>query len=160
MNFIHSVIFTIKMGSGFILFITTMSVVIETYPAVQYQSVKDIRCFPHYTQVYCTTTYCLCRYFKTFCKCTLNFVTPRIWRFFFVCVPLLTLPNQVSNLFGTGRGAQIYKIGLEMGVTIGGGAAKSGKKTHLLADICTHHPISRFSTYFLVVQSSTSYVEH
>ena len=36
------------------------------------------------------------------------------------------------NLFGVGRGQQIYKNGLAMGVIIGGDAAKSGKSTHLL----------------------------
>ena len=30
------------------------------------------------------------------------------------------------------------KVGLAVGVTIGGDAAKSGKKTNLLADICTY----------------------
>ena len=49
-----------------------------------------------------------------------------------ISVPLLTWPNQVSNLFGVGRRLQIYKIVLAMGVTIGGDAAKSGKNTHLL----------------------------
>ena len=38
----------------------------------------------------------------------------------------------MSNLFGVGRGPQIYKIGLAMGITIGGDATKSGKNTHLL----------------------------
>ena len=38
----------------------------------------------------------------------------------------------MSNLFGVGRGPQIYKNVLAMGVTIGGDAAKSGKNTHLL----------------------------
>ena len=38
----------------------------------------------------------------------------------------------MSNLFGVGRGPQIYKNGLEMGVTIEGDASKSGKNTNLL----------------------------
>ena len=29
--------------------------------------------------------------------------------FFSICGPILTWPNQVSNLFGVGRGTQIYK---------------------------------------------------
>ena len=36
------------------------------------------------------------------------------------------------NLFGVGRGPQIYKKRTKMGVTIGGDAAKSGKNTHLV----------------------------
>ena len=51
---------------------------------------------------------------------------------FFVCGPLLTLPTQVSNIFGVGRGPKIYKIGLSRGVTIGGNATKIGKNNHLL----------------------------
>ena len=46
--------------------------------------------------------------------------------------PLLTWTAYVSNIFGVGRGPQIYKIGLAIGVAIGGDAAKSDKKTHLL----------------------------
>ena len=38
----------------------------------------------------------------------------------------------MPNIFGVGRGTQIYKNGLAMGVTIGGNAAKSGNNTHLL----------------------------
>ena len=38
----------------------------------------------------------------------------------------------MSNIFGVGRGAINLKIGLAMGVTIGGNAAKSDKKAHLL----------------------------
>ena len=38
----------------------------------------------------------------------------------------------MSNLFGVGRGLQIYKNGLEIGVTIRGDAAKIGKNTYLL----------------------------
>ena len=38
----------------------------------------------------------------------------------FVAVPLLTWPTKMSNLFGVGRGTQIYKNRLEMGVKIGG----------------------------------------
>ena len=38
----------------------------------------------------------------------------------------------MSNLFGVGRGTQIYKIGIVMGVKIGGDADKSGNDTHLL----------------------------
>ena len=48
------------------------------------------------------------------------------------CVTLLTQPTQVSHIFGVGRGPQIYKIGLETEVTIGGDAAESFKNTHLL----------------------------
>ena len=38
----------------------------------------------------------------------------------------------MSNIFGVERGPQIYKNGLEMGVTIEGDASKIGKNTHLL----------------------------
>ena len=40
------------------------------------------------------------------------------------------------NPFGVGREPQIYKFGLAMEVKIVGGAAKSGKNTHLLVVIC------------------------
>ena len=46
---------------------------------------------------------------KKFWKCTLKFVVPRIWWKEIVCIPLLTWPTKVSNLFGVGRGAQTYK---------------------------------------------------
>ena len=36
------------------------------------------------------------------------------------------------NLFGVGRGPQIFKNSLEMGLKIDGDADKSGKNTHLL----------------------------
>ena len=39
---------------------------------------------------------------------------------FFVYSPLLINPIQVSNLCGVGGGPQIYKSGLELGMTIGG----------------------------------------
>ena len=51
----------------------------------------------------------------------------------FVCVPLLTWPTQVSNLFGVGRERKSTKNGLTLGLTIGGGAAKNCKNTHLFA---------------------------
>ena len=38
----------------------------------------------------------------------------------------------MSNLFGVGRGPQIYKIGISMGVTIGGDAEIFCKNAHLL----------------------------
>ena len=38
----------------------------------------------------------------------------------------------MSNIFSVGMGPQIFKTVLAMGVTIGGGAAKSGKNTILL----------------------------
>ena len=38
----------------------------------------------------------------------------------------------MSNLFDVGKGLQIYKKRLEMGVTIGVDSAISGKNTHLL----------------------------
>ena len=46
---------------------------------------------------------------EKFWKCTSNFVAPRIWWKKIVCGPLLTWPTQVSNIFGVGRGPQIYK---------------------------------------------------
>ena len=41
----------------------------------------------------------------------------------------------MSDIFGVGRGHKSTKIGPAMGVTIGGGAAKIGKNTHLLVVI-------------------------
>ena len=38
----------------------------------------------------------------------------------------------MSNIFSVGRGRKIYKIGLAMGIKIGGDDSKSGKNTHLL----------------------------
>ena len=40
------------------------------------------------------------------------------------------------NLFGVGRGTKIYKNGLEIRVTIGGDAVKTGKNTHLVVVMC------------------------
>ena len=42
----------------------------------------------------------------------------------------------MSNLFGVGRGQQIYKNVLAMGVKIGGGAVKIGKNSPLLVLMC------------------------
>ena len=39
------------------------------------------------------------------------------------------------NIFGVRRVSQILKIGLAMGVKIGGDTSKSGKNTHLLVII-------------------------
>ena len=47
----------------------------------------------------------------------------------FICGPLLTYPKTVSVLEG---GRKSARIGLAMGVTMGGDAAKSGHNTHLL----------------------------
>ena len=41
----------------------------------------------------------------------------------------------MSNLFGVGRGPQIYKIWTRNGVTIGDDAAKIVKNTHLLVEM-------------------------
>ena len=40
------------------------------------------------------------------------------------------------NLLSVGKGPQIYKIGLEMGGTIGGDDAKNAKNSHLLVIMC------------------------
>ena len=69
---------------------------------------------------------------EKFCKCTSNFVAPRIWWNSFVCGPLSTWPTQVSNLFSVGRGQQIYKNWTDDEGDNWGDAAKSGKNTHLL----------------------------
>ena len=42
----------------------------------------------------------------------------------------------MCNIFGVGRGMQIYKNGLAMGVAIRGNSAKSGKNTNLLVIMC------------------------
>ena len=46
---------------------------------------------------------------EKFCKCTSNFVAPRIQSIFFICVLLSTCPTNMANLFVVGRGLQIYK---------------------------------------------------
>ena len=51
---------------------------------------------------------------------------------FFDCGPLSTWPDQVSNLFGFGRGAQIYKNWTSDGGDNWDDAAKSGKNAHLI----------------------------
>ena len=94
---------------------------------------KYVRCFPRYTQVYCTTKSCPCRDFGNILKVHFELCgTQDMVKENFI--PLLTWPTQVSNLFGVGRWLQIYryKNGLAMGVTIGGDAEKSGNNTHLL----------------------------
>ena len=53
----------------------------------------------------------------------------------FVAIPPFTWPNQVSNIFGVGRGAQIYKKWTINGGENWGWCWKIGKNTHLLADI-------------------------
>ena len=66
-------------------------------------------CFPHYTQVYCTTTSCPCQYFGKILKVHLNLVAPRIWWKYFCLWRIFTWHTEMSNIFGVGRGPQIYK---------------------------------------------------
>ena len=63
MNFLHSFLLTVKMGSGFPLFSSTRLVVSKKDPTVIVASRKYLRCFPRYPPVYCTTTTCPCREF-------------------------------------------------------------------------------------------------
>ena len=123
----------LKMGSEFSLFIATSLAVIKKYPSLIGSNRKRCEMLPssspiilyHHILFVVDTL-------ETIRKCTSNVVPSRIWWIFFVRGPLLTCSTWVSNLFGVVRGAQIHKIGLDMGMTIGRDAVKSGKNTHLL----------------------------
>ena len=61
-------------------------------------------------------------------------MAPRIWWIFFICGPLLTWPTQVSNLFGDGRGAQIYKNWLINGGDNWGWCCKKWQEHSFVSD--------------------------
>ena len=110
MNFIHSVPFTIKMGSEFPLFGATRFVVIKIYPAVIVLSRKRCEMLPSLSpSILYHHILSLSRLWKKFESALRNLWHPGYGKNISVAVPLLTWPTQVSILFGVGKGTQIYK---------------------------------------------------
>ena len=64
MNFLHSIMLTVKMGSAFFLFSATILEVIKTDPEVIGSSCKMCDMLALLYQLYCSNKFCPCRYFR------------------------------------------------------------------------------------------------
>ena len=132
MTFLHSVLFTVKMGSEFSLFGAARLAVSKIDPAVK----GSIR--KRYDMLHLLFPSLLYHHILPLLRLWKNSENAlRTWwhlgygENIFVLDPLLAWPTWVSNLFSVGRGPQIYKNWTSNGVTIGVDAVKSYKNTHL-----------------------------
>ena len=111
MNFLHSVIFTVKIGSGFYFLSATSLTLIQIYPEVIVSILKVFDMLPSLYPSY------LYHHILPFSRLQKVFESAlrTLWHpgyveiFFLICAPLLTCPSEVFNLLGVGRGPQFYK---------------------------------------------------
>ena len=109
MDFLHSVLFAVKIGSAFFLFSATRLAVIKIYPTVIESSHKRYEVLPSlYPSILYHHILPLSRLKKN-SESALQTLWHPGYGEKHICGPLLTWPTQVSNLFGVGRGPQIYK---------------------------------------------------
>ena len=109
MNFLHLVLFTIKMGSEFSLFGATILAVSKIDPAVIGSSSKRCEIIPLLSPIILYHHILpLLRLRKSYESALWTSWNPGCGENISVVIPLLTRHTQVSNILGFGRGKQIY----------------------------------------------------
>ena len=110
MDFLHSILLTVKMGSKFPLFSSIRLVVSKSEPAV----IVPIRKRSEMLHLLSPSILYyhnlpLLRLRKNSASALQTFWHPGYDESIFICGPLLTWNSQVYNVFGVGRGPKIYK---------------------------------------------------
>ena len=120
MNFFHSIILTVKIGSGFPYFRKIILEVSKKYSAVIVSNHKDIRCSPLYPQVYCTITSWSCQHFGKIPKVHFELHrTQDVIKNIYLCPPFnLTYLGSYSIQYRKGS-ANLQQMGKQWGWKLG-----------------------------------------